>query len=162
MDLNLDKLRGEITQYLQSSGLHVFHGTPVPVESMPSAVWDTERYPDYQMFLEVAKNAGAKVIMLSWREFDEGEIELAKEELEEAELSKEERRDYERKLRDFRSFAGATCDLLLAFQLDARLYVYQLRPDWYDEFGDITDEISMSVPSDDEDDDGLDGYFSKN
>jgi len=64
-------------------------------------------------------------------------------------------------LRELRVFTGLTCSLELAFDHDSRLYVYELQPDWYDEFGGIEDEILSRTPEDDEPD-SLPGYFSKN
>jgi len=43
------------------------------------------------------------------------------------------------------------------------MYVYELQPDWYDDFVSLEEEIMAHVPDDDEDDDGsLGGYYSKN
>jgi hypothetical protein len=62
-----------------------------------------------------------------------------------------------------RAYEGLVCSLELAFNHDSRLYVYELQPDWYEEFLAIEDEIAASVTEDELDEgDSLGGYFSKN
>lgn len=164
MDLDLDTLKREILEYLEGSGFAVFHSSPGGLEGLPMVLWDTERYPDYQMFLGAAKQAGTKMILFAAREFESAEIDEAIEQLDDCDLSREERRELESRLRDLRPFEGVTCALELAFDYHARLYVYELRPDWYDEFLSIGDEIAVHLPSEesDEEDGSLGGYFSKN
>jgi len=79
-------------------------------------------------------------------------------------LSREERRDLEARLRELRVHEGVTCALELAFDHHARMYVYEIRPDWYDEFLSIGDEIAVHLPADETEqgDDGSFGYFSNN
>ena len=73
---------------------------------------------------------------------------------------------FSKRLRDMRIYEGVTCSLELAFDYHSRLYVYEMQPDWYDEFLSVEDEI-MALISDPEgmeedDDEPLGGYFSKN
>jgi hypothetical protein len=163
LDLNLDTLKREILEYLEGSGLAIFRGSPGGLEGMPMVLWDCERYPDYQMFLGTAKRAGAKMVLFASREFESAEIDDAIDQLEDCDLTGEERRDLERRLRDLQVFVGVTCSLELAFDYHARLYVYELRPDWYEEFLGVEDEIAARLPAEDGEDEGsLGGYFSKN
>jgi len=164
MDLNLDTLKQEILAYLEHSEFAIFRSAPGGLEGLPMVLWDAERYPDYQIFLETAHKAGAKMILFAAREFGAPEIDEAVEELDEAELSREERCDLEARLRALRIHEGVTCSLELAFDHHARMYVYEIRPDWYDEFLSIGDEISVHMPADaePEEDDGSFGYFSNN
>src|ERR1017187_1184563 len=55
-------------------------------------------------------------------------------------------------------------DLEQAFDHHARMYVYEIRPDWYDEFLSIGDEIAVHLPAGEteQEDDGSFGYFSNN
>ena len=65
--------------------------------------------------------------------------------------------------RDLRRYEGQTCALELAFNHDSRLYVYEVQPDWYEEYLTIEDEIASSLAEEDLDEgDSLGGYFSKN
>jgi len=163
MDLNLDTLKQEILGYLEQSEFAVFRSAPGGLGSLPMVLWDSTRYPDYQMFLETARSAGAQMILFAAREFDSAEIDEAVEQLDECDLSRDERRELEARLREMRVHEGVTCLIELAFAYQGHMYVYELRPDWYEEFLSIGDEIAVHLPGgEDEDDDGSFGYFSNN
>ena len=163
MDVNLDTLKREILDYLSSSGLAVFQSSPGGLESFPMVIWDSQHHPDYQRFLDVASQVGTKLILFATREFQAEDIEELLSHLDECDLSREERRDYESRLRELRVFEGVTCSLELAFDYNSRLYVYEVQPDWYEEFLGVEDEIvSRLSDEDDDEDDSLGGYFSKN
>jgi hypothetical protein len=166
LDLNLDTLKRDVLDYLETSGFAVFRSAPGALEGQPMVLWDTEKHPDYQLFLETAKKSGTKLVLFASREFDADEIDEALEDLEEAEVSREERREFERRLREFRSFEGGTCSIELAFDHHSRLYVYEVQPDWYEDFVSTCDEIAVHLPGgeeeEDESSDGFGGYFSRN
>jgi hypothetical protein len=163
VDLNLDTLKREILDYLEGAGLAVFHSSPGGLDGLPMVTWDAEHYPSYQEFLDVAQKLGVKVMLFASREFEASDIEELMEQLEEAELPRDEKRDYQSRLRDMRIFEGVTCNLELAFDHASRLYVYQVQPDWYEEFLGIEDEIVTRFAEDDDiDDQPLGGFFSKN
>ena len=66
MDLNLDTLKREILGYLEQAEFAVFRSSPGGLEGAPTMVlWDTENYPDYQMFLDVA-GFTAFMMMIGW------------------------------------------------------------------------------------------------
>ena len=52
-----------------------------------------------------------------------------------------------------------TCSLELAFDHHARMYVYELRPDWYEEFLAICEEIASHLPVEEDEDDGTIGGY---
>lgn len=163
MDLNLDTLKREIVDYLEASGLAVFHSSPGGLEGLPLVLWDTENYPDYQTFLAVAQKCGVHLVLFASREFDTDDIEDLTARLEDCELTRDERRDYESRLRDLRIHSGVTCSIELAFSHDSRLYVYEVQPDWYDDFCAIEDEVMERIAGDEHDEgDSLGGYFSNN
>jgi hypothetical protein len=164
VDVNLDTLKREILDYLGSAGFAVFHSSPGALEGFPLVVWDDEHHPDYREFLEVARQSETKVILLATQEFESSDIDELIEQLDNCELQRDERRDYESRLRDMRIFEGVTCSLELAFDYHSRLYVYEVQPDWYEEFLGVEDEIISRMSDDDdlEEDNGLGGYFSKN
>lgn len=164
MDLNLNTLKREILDYLEAGGFAVFHSSPGGLEGIPMVTWDSEHFPDYQMFLEVASKAGNKIIIFATREFESGDIDELISQLEDCELTRDERREYESRLRELRAFEGVTCSLELAFDYQSRLYVYEVQPDWYDEFLELEDEIFSRASEGEEldDNDSLGGYFSKN
>lgn len=128
--------------------------------------WDTERCPDYRTFLEAARKTGEKLILFGSRELGEDEIAEAREELEESDFPHEERRDLEGRLKAAERRLGAICSLELAFDHNSHLYVYEARPDWYEDFLDACEEISAMFSTGDESadagTDGLGGFYSNN
>jgi hypothetical protein len=164
VDLNLDTLKHEILESLESAGVAVFYSSPGVLDGFPLVLWDTERYPDYQMFLEVARKSGIKLILFATREFESSDLDDLVVQLDDCELTREERREYESRLREMRIFAGVTCSLELAFDYNSRLYVYEVQPDWYEEFLGVEEEIVARATDDEDvdDDEPLGGYFSKN
>jgi hypothetical protein len=126
-------------------------------------LWDVEHYPDYQMFLDVARTSGAKLVIFASREFESSDLDELAEQLEECDLPRDEQREYESRMRELRIFEGVTCSIELAFDCESRLYVYEVQPDWYEEFLNLEDEISNHFSDEDMDaGDSLGGYFSKN
>ena len=163
MDVNLDTLKAEIIEYLNAGGFVVFHSNPGGLEGLPIVVWNSEKYPDYQMFLEIAKSVEARLVLFATSEFALDEVDAALEELEGCDFARDERRDLERRLADLRAYDGFTCSLELAFDYQSRFYVYEVRPDWYEDFLSIGDEIDTHLPAEAGDDSGaLGGYFSNN
>jgi hypothetical protein len=166
VDLNLDTLKREILEYLDQSGLAVFHGCPGGLDGQSMVLWDTERHPDYQTFLDVAVKSETRLIVFAAREFTASDTEDLLAQLEDLDLTRDEKREYEKRLRALRAHEGVTCSLELAFDYHSRLYVYEMQPDWYDEFLSVEDEILSQLPEPGgmEEDDGepLGGYFSKN
>ncbi len=165
MDLNLETLKNQILAYLESSDFAVFRSHAGGLEGLPVITWDTESCPDYRAFLDTARKVGAKLILFASRELAEEELDEALEELAETDFTREERRELEGRVAKAQKHIGATCELELAFGHDSHLYVYEARPDWYEDFLDACEEIS-SVLSIDEDEntggDGLPGGFYSN
>ena len=164
MDLNLDTLKHEVLEYLDTAGFAVFHGHPGGLEGPPVVLWDTGHHPDFRMFLEVARKAGINLVVFGTREFEAADIDDLLAQLDDCELTREERRDYESRLRELRIFEGVTCSLDLAFDHHSRLYVYEVQPDWYEDFLGVEDEIVSRMADEEQMDEGdsLPGYFSKN
>jgi len=163
VDLDLDPLKREILAYLDSSEFAVFHSTPGGLDGLPLVLWDVERFPDYRMFLDVARKAGVKVILFASCDLEASDFEELKEHLEEADLPREDQRDFQKRMRELRAHEGVTCSIELAFDFNSRMYVYELQPDWYDEFINLEEEIMEHIPDGDDDDDAsLGGFYSQN
>jgi hypothetical protein len=166
VDLNLETLKSEILQYLESSDFAVFRSHAGGLEGLPVITWDTERCPDYRTFLDVARKSGEKLILFASREMAEEEIDEALEELVDTEFTRDERRELETRLANAQRHIGATCSLELAFGHNSHLYVYEARPDWYEDFLDACEEISSVMPLEDDSqgsgNDGLGGFYSNN
>src|SRR5690242_18819217 len=133
MDLNLDSLKREILEYLESREFAVFRSSPGTLEGTQMVLWDTEHYPDYQMFLDAASKLGVKLILFASREFDDSDITDLLDQLDDLELEDDDEHDYQARLRKMRAYEGLTCSLELAFNHESHLYVYELQPDWYED-----------------------------
>ena len=164
MDVNLDTLKREILEYLEAAGFAVFRSSPGGLEGLPMVLWDVEHHPDYQAFLGVAQQAGIKLILFGAAEFEASDLDELQEQLDDCDLTRDERREYESRLREMRVFEGVTCSIEIAFDYHSRLYVYEVQPDWYEEFLTLEEEITsrFSDESDLDAGDSMGGYFSKN
>ena len=163
MKPNLDTLKAEMEQYIEESGLTIFHGYSRSLDSGPSVYWDVGRYPDFRMFVKAAQEAGAKLIVLHQREFDSVQVDDGLEQLSDCGLTEDEQSDFERRLSSMRIYDGFICAIELSFDYDGRVFVFDLRTDWYNELTDILDEIQLlTADVDDEDETPMSGYFSKN
>jgi hypothetical protein len=164
VDLNLDTLKREILDYLESRDLAVFRSTPGTLEDPQMVLWDSEHHPDYRMFLDAAIKTGVKMILFATREFEAADIDDLLEEIEDLEMDRDRQRDYQTRLRKMRIHEGVTCSLELAFHHNSNIYVYELQPDWYEEFLAAEEEIAsaMADESDLDEGDSLGGYYSKN
>jgi len=160
---NLDTLKDEIEQYLTKQGFAIFRGYSRAIDSTPAVYWDCDRYPDYKSFLETAKTVGASLVVYHQHEFSSGQVDAAVDRLEQLDLPRDEARAMERRLKEMRVYEGFTCAIELSFDHGGRIYVFDLRTEWYDELSDLLDEINMTGTEPDEDDDSpMSGYFSKN
>lgn len=161
---NLDTLKAEIERYLEEQGFAIFRGFPRMLDSLPLVYWDCDNYPDYKAFLDTAKAANVRLVVYHQHEFSVEQVDSALERLEEIELPREDHRVMERRLKEMRVYDGFTCALELSFDHQGRIYVFDLRTEWYEELTDILDDIHMlTSESDREDDDTpMSGYFSKN
>ena len=163
MSINLDALKEEIEQHLAEHRLNVFRGYSRLGDSAQVIYWDVDHHPDFHDFLRVAENAGAKIIVFHQREFTPDHIDDALDRLEAAELASEERRSLERRLQELRVYEGFTCAVELSFDHESRIYVFDVRSEWFEELSDILDDIDPFPADSDEDDEGpISGYFSQN
>jgi hypothetical protein len=62
-----------------------------------------------------------------------------------------------------RVYDSFVCAIELSFDNNSRVFVFDLRTDWYEDLSDILDEIQiMDAESDNDGDTPITGYFSKN
>ena len=164
MNVNLDSLKNEILEHLEAQGFVVFEGFCRGSESRPVAYWNTHRRPDFREFAATASQAGVRMMVFNYLEFASGMAEDGLEQLEDCDLPSDERRTLERRLREMLPYHGFTCALELSYDLDGRTYVYEVQAEWYSDFLGIMDEIDSLLPEggDDEDDESMGGYFSRN
>jgi len=163
MKPDLDTLNAEIQHYVDEKGFVLFHSYSRLSDTTEVLHWDTSRYPDYRMFLDVAARTGARMIVYHHRDFTADYLEDALARLEEADLPREEKRDLDQRVRALRVYEGFTCALEISFDFENRIYMFDLRTDWYDELLDILEEIEESFAGAESSEEGpLGGYFSRN
>jgi len=162
MTVDLESLRSEIQAYLDQSNLAVIHGYS-GLEERASVYWDTERHPDFRPFLQAAEKAQAKLVVFHDQAFALDDVDEALDEVAEANLSREQRKHYEARIREIQKYEGFTCGIDLSFCVDGRVYLYQQRTDWYMAWQEILAELDHYADEDEEPDDGsMSGFFSAN
>lgn len=159
---NLDTLKSEIESYLTTNGFVIFRGHARGIVERPEVDWDTAAYPDFRDFLSVPHRLGIRLIVFHHREFTSAIIDRTLEELQESTYEFEDQRDLERRLRELRVYDGFTCALELSFDHEGATYFFEIRTDWYSELNNLLDELDMVSEEDDEDQNPLSGYYSKN
>ncbi len=162
MAVDLETLRKEILAYFEQSGLAVFYGFHRMPDSLIQVYWDTERHPDFREFLETGRKAGTKLVVFNHQAFSLDQIEEALEQLEETDFTREEKRNYEKRLRQLQAYEGFTCSIELSFGMDGRIYLYELHTEWYQALTDILAELDAASEEDTDEEGPIGGYFSKN
>lgn len=162
MPVDLETLRTDILAYFEQSGIAVFYGYHRMPDSLIQVYWDTERHPDFREFLETGRKAGAKLIVFNHQAFSLDQIEEALEQLEESDFTREEKRNYEKRLRQLQGYDGFTCSLELSFAMEGRIYLYETHTDWYQGLNDILAELDAAADEESDEEGPIGGYFSKN
>ncbi|MGC2658618.1 MAG: hypothetical protein WA324_11735 [Bryobacteraceae bacterium] len=164
MGLDLESLKAEMQAYLQHEGIIVFHGYSRSLDSPAQVFWDVDNHPDFREFLDVGRRAGAKMVIFCHRAFSLDAIDEALDHIEESDLPREEKRNFENRLRELQAYEGFTCALELSFDLGERVYVFELRTEWFEALNDLLSEIDAATEEteDDQDHGPISGYFSKN
>ena len=87
----------------------------------------------------------------------------ALERLNACQLPSQESRSYEERLSEMRAHEGSVCAIELSFDHQGRVFLFDLRTEWFDEFSNTPDEIQLLTAEPDHGDDSpISGYFSKN
>lgn len=162
MALDLEALRAEIQAYLDDSGLAVFHGYHRVSDTLNQVSWDTELHPDFKLFLATARKAGAKLIVFHHQAFSLDQIDEALDRLEDSDFTRDEKRNYETRLRQLQAYEGFTCGVELSFCVEGHIYVFELHTEWYDVLNDILAELDAAAEEEHEEGGTLGGYFSNN
>jgi hypothetical protein len=166
MALDLESLRGEIDGFFVQSALTPFHSISHFNGTLETEhiYWDTKREPDFRVFLRAAERAGIRLIVINQEQFLLDEIDDVRDQLEATSLTRDEKRNLERRIQELQKYEGFTSRLELSFSLEGRVYVFHVEADWYSTWDDIMLEIDAATAEDssDLDDDGMSGYFSAN
>ena len=163
MALDLETLRLELQASLEELGIAVFHGYARMADTLGHVYWDTDTRPDFREFLQVGRRAGAKLFVFHHQSLLQTELDEASEYLDDAELTREERRQYENRIRDLQAYEGFTCSLEVSFEIDGRVYMYEVSTEWYQALSELLAELeAASSEAEDEGEGPIGGYFSKN
>jgi hypothetical protein len=165
MALDLETMKTDILAAAQEFGLAVFHGFSGLSDKAAKVYWDVENHPDFREFLQVAKTCGVTLLVFHHEPFSLDQIDEALEQVQESELSRDEKRSLEKRLRDLQPYEGFTCSLEISFALDGRFYFYHRETEWYRSMDDVLLEIDALTMVDEEEDDDEPmggGYYSKN
>lgn len=158
---NLDSLTEEISHFLEAEHFVIFRSLSRADENPAMVYWDTDRHPDFKLFLECALKVGVRLVHFHTREFTPAHREEALDQLEDVDLAPNEKRLIERRIQELAIYEGLTCAIELSFDFEGRIYIFEMQTEWYEEWHDILDEIDGSLPDDDPSAYGG-GYYSNN
>ena len=164
MALDLERLRTEMQAYLEESGVPVFYGRHGMLDTLNQVSWDVETHPDFREFISAGRKAGARLMVFNHRAFSLDQVDEALDQLDDADLTREEKRNFETRLRQLRAYEGFTCALELSFNIENQVFTFELYTDWYQALNETLAELEALSPEQEEDgeQDTLGGYFSKN
>jgi hypothetical protein len=162
-DPNLNRLRDEILDHLRGMGLPVFHAFGMP-DDQGFVYWDGRAHPNWEEFLRVARECGARWVVMSAVVFDDNDLQVARETLEGADLDRAQQQVYQQLLRDLERRTGDVAWLRVAYTAEDRWFAYERMTSWYDEFREMMDaleEFAAETGEDAEPEPGR-GFFSPN
>jgi len=162
MKANLETLSTEIQSYLREHGIAIFHGFPRAFDDIPAVYWNTADNPDYRAFIAAAQSAGVKLVTVYANNFDESIIDDAIDRLNDPSIARDDRRAIEKRLRELRAYSGFICQIELSFDLAPRVYVFDLRTEWFDELNELLDAIDDAYEESEPGDPSPGSYFSQN
>ena len=106
------------------------------------------------------------MVTLFARELDDEMIEDTLGQLSELDIDRDEQRSMERRLKEMRAYTGFTCEIELSFDIDSRVYVFDLQTDWYSDLQDLIDQVDEMMDTEDDDEQNDiplgGGYFPRN
>ncbi len=162
MEQNLERLSAEIEKHLHAEPFIVYHCMSRIDHGLQIVFWDHRRQPDVHRFLECAQQVGVRMVHLHQRRFDSEQRDMALELLEEADFTREERRDLERRIQAMSRYEGQLCAVEISFDFEGRIYMYAVETEWFAEWESILDELEMAEPEAGEEDDSYGGFYSNN
>ena len=164
-ELDLDRLRSEMMDYMRDTGLPIFYAVGAPEED-DYIFWDTGAFPDWRQFVDVAKESGARLLVFCSQALTDGELEQAMEKLSECDLNREESGFYLKQFEALRRRIGQTAWVRIGFEHSGRWLAYELSVPWHDEFRSAVDDLEAFLPmaeeEEEEEGDSGRGFFSRN
>lgn len=150
--------------YLRHAGIPVFHAFGIENDD-EFTYWDSNSFPDWRQFVDVAKESGARLMLLATETFDESDLDLGFEKLEECEISADGRREFTRQFETLRKHVGQTAWVRLAFDHSGQWLACEFIAPWHDDYELAMEELNSFIPLDfDEEElgDSDRGFFSHN
>ncbi|MBM3784695.1 MAG: hypothetical protein FJW30_10070 [Acidobacteria bacterium] len=172
--MDLEKLKKEIREYLEKRGVAVFHGLSRLPGEQQVVIWDFELHPDFKEFVTCASALGIKVMHMHERILTQDSWDDIETSLETFELPATAHTDLSRRLKALAPYIGFLAGIELTFDFESRLYIFEARAEFFNEFLELDDEVSLyevpdfmkDAPMGDEDDDDEPrrptGFFSRN
>ena len=165
-ELDLNRLKYEMMEYMRQTGLPIFYGVGGPDED-DYTYWDTHNFPDWRQCIDVGKECGARLLVFSSETFDEEDLEMGLDRLAECDLPSEERSRYTRLLESMQNRSGQAAWVRIAFEHSGRWFAYERMALWYDEFRCAMEELeALLSPAEEEEaageEGGRGGFFSPN
>ncbi len=165
-EVNLDRLRSEMMDYVRQTGLPIFYGLGNPDEE-DYTFWDVRAFPDWRQFVDVGKECGARLLLFSSDTFADAELERVFEKLGECEMNSEDRVYYMKQFEALRKRVGQTAWVRLAFEQGGRWLAYEHTASWYEDFCSVLEDLETLLPigEEEEEEEGGDasrGFFSRN
>lgn len=165
MPLDLSAMKAEILAKLDQESFAIFYSESGR-DQLNSIYWDVKHHPEVDKFLAAAKSSGSTLVVFYERTFSQVSIDDTVERLDACDMSREEKRSYETRLKELEKFEGFTCEVELSFTNGGYAYVYQARTEWFEEFEDIFADVAVGESEmfeEEEDEEGpISGYFSRN
>ena len=152
MKPNLDILKPEIELYLEETGLAVFYGYPRPLEPLRRSIGIATSIRTIGCSFNPRGRPARSSSSFISASFSPSRSTTRIEKLHACELPPQESRQFEERLNDLRAYEGSVCAIELSFDHEGRVFLFDLRTEWFDEFSEMQDEIQLLVP--DPDDDG--------
>jgi hypothetical protein len=134
----------EIRKEAEGGGTRIFYGHLAEDSNVPTVHWNQENGGDWKKFLACAKVLSPNILYVNWAPFEQFEIDDAISKLE-SKITEDEEEDKETnkllsQVRAFQPKVGITCFIELVFIADGVVHIYEECADWFDEFGDLTNE----------------------
>ncbi len=163
MAIDLETLRKDVQEYLDTSEMPVIFGQRQTYDTLDEVSWDVERHPDFREFVVAGRKAGAKLIVFSQRSFTLDLIDEALDQLEDSPLTRDEKRGFETRLKQLQAYEGFTSSVELSFTVEGQIYVFEQHTEWYESMNQILDELEgVAAVEESGENDSLGGYFSRN
>ncbi len=161
-DLDLDRLRSDMMNYMRQTGLPVFYAAGDPDDDEDYTLWAQNAFPDWRQFVDVAKESGARMLVFSWLSLGEEDVDLALEKLGECDMERDERSFFTQQFESLRRRVGQTAWVRIAFEHGGRWMAYELSVPWHDEFRSALEDLDVYLPLAEEDEEESGGLFSRN